>query len=190
MCTEHGVKPKKESKKYSSIEDLNHALDGDYHWWEWIEIYWHRYIWFPLSDIPRNIKSFFQRGIRGYADSDVWSMHYYLSKVILNMLIDLKKNKHGYPATWDHDKKKWDYNEKRWDNILDEMIAGFAIIRKCEEGNDDIEYGAHLSQKEKRRIESAMQEKYPKWRYTTKEEEDRIKKAFDLFYTYYHGLWD
>ncbi len=44
-----------------------------------------------------HIKWFIQRGYRGYADCDVWSLDYYLSDWMPKALRYLEKNKRGHP---------------------------------------------------------------------------------------------
>ena len=51
---------------------------------------------------------------------DTWSMDYTLSYIIVPMLEQLKKTKHGYPSH---------LTEERWDEILDEMIWAFTYKR-------------------------------------------------------------
>lgn len=63
---------------------------------DWIEICWYRYFWNFVSSIPLEIKSFIQRGIRGYSDRDTWNFNDYLTDVIIGGLIRLKKDKICY----------------------------------------------------------------------------------------------
>ena len=158
----------------------------------WDNIYWWiRYgIWQWLEDRPRKTKFFFQRGWRGWADEDVWGFYCYLSKVILEGLEHLQENKHGYPATLDGMTGKYEYDMDRWDKILNEMIDGFRLVRECAKG-DNLEIGfTYHSEEEKDRMNKHMQEKFPNWRLTTKEEEMTINRAFTLFSEYFFSLWD
>lgn len=157
-------------------------------WW------WIRHgIWSRLSDIPRNIKYFFQRGFRGYSDCDLWGTWDYLGPLILNMLVDLKRIKHGTPATEDpitgkfSDDPDKDYDEKRWDDILDKMIRGFAIIAKIQNG--ELEIGIGMGDEQK--VEMNEQWKKEGWgRFTTKEEEEQIQESFRLLGRHFFSLWD
>jgi len=74
-------------------------------WWHWVNpnTYW------------RTIKYFCQRGYRGYASCDHWDMDSYLESVMLGMIHDLKKYKHGYPGN---------LSVEKWDSILQEIIDG------------------------------------------------------------------
>ena len=111
---------------------------------------------------------------------DTWSMDHTLAPIILPMLIQLKKTKHGSPDVDDKDvpkelhktptKNKWDIDDnwhKRWDWVMDEMIYAF----DCKANKDDV-YMRFDSKSE--------QEK----------EQDRISNGFRLFGKYYENLWD
>ena len=169
-----------------SSTDWHHK---NWHWWDYIEHWWYIYFWNWFSDIPRNIKYFFQRGIRGYSDCDLWGMHSHLTDVILNMLVELRSIKHGYPATPD-EKGEWSYDEQRWDSILEQMIDGFALLKKLDTYECHLQYGPEMSDDDRKKMEESMREKYPTWRFTTREEDAKIKHAFELFHKYYHNLWD
>jgi hypothetical protein len=60
-------------------------------------------------------KWFFQRGWRGYADCDVWSLDGYLLRTIPNALDQLRKECHGHPC---------DLSPESWDYILEKMADG------------------------------------------------------------------
>lgn len=120
---------------------------------------------------------------------DTWSMDETLSYIILPMLIQLKKTKHGSPCVDDEDvpdeikstsappkENEWDIDGnhfKRWDWVLDEMI--FAFEHKI---NDD------------------WQSKYfdSSYKMVNVEEYEkkllRIQNGFRLFGKYYQSLWD
>lgn len=69
-----------------------------------------------LKETYRHAKWFVQRGKRGWADCDVWSIDGYLSSILPDMLQRLRDTTHGYPI---------DMTEGEWDRILQEMILGF-----------------------------------------------------------------
>lgn len=54
--------------------------------------------WEFFKDTYREIKSFLQRGYRGYADNDVWGLDEYLSRVISETTGHLAKNTSSYPG--------------------------------------------------------------------------------------------
>jgi hypothetical protein len=183
MSTEDGAKIKNEQQL---LWDPDKKIV--WKWYEWPEIIWLRYIVRPIEDARMYTKRFFQRGIRGYGDSDLWGMHDFLTEIILNMLVHLKRVKHGYPATKDEN-GQWNYSEERWDKILDDMIAGFAILRKCDNYDEMVEWGGYFTKSPERdTFEANMQKKYPKWRFTTPEEEAKVKRAFELLQEHYFGL--
>jgi hypothetical protein len=185
MCIENGQKDKKDIQILPL--DLNKLIHHKWHWWEYPDI-WCRRSWAFLEDIPRMIRWFWQRGRRGYSDRDVWEFHYHISDVVYHGLLQLKKYKHGYPATPEPDTDKWDYNEKRWDDILDKMVAGWELAFKV--SNGEIEYASAMSELDKAHMEEAMQKDYPEWRFLTYEEEITMKEGFYLFSKYFFNLWD
>jgi hypothetical protein len=157
-------------------------------WWEYPEIFWLRHIVRPWEDFWMYTKRFIQRGVRGWGDYDLWGMHCFLTETILTMLVELKRIKHGFPSTENDTAGNWDYDEGRWTDILNEMIEGFTILRKCDLG--DLEWGGFMKNEEKVKIQKSMREKYPTWTLTNKEEEAKVKRAFELFGKYYQSLWD
>lgn len=64
----------------------------------------------------RAIKFFWQRRIRGFDDSETWSMDNSLSKLILPRLKRFKKVKIGSPSS---------LSKEEWDQIIDRMIYSF-----------------------------------------------------------------
>lgn len=84
-----------------------------------------------LEDKVREIKAFFQRGKRGYADCDVWNFDGYLCDVIIGGLKQLRKYKSGIPTEL-YDKYKPDEKaaHQEWNRRLDQMIEGFIAGRK------------------------------------------------------------
>jgi hypothetical protein len=75
----------------------------------------------------REIKSFFQRGWRGYADSDIWSFDWYLRIVLSNGLKKFRKDPTGYPGHGEAN------TPKKWKKILKEMESGFRAVLEEDE---------------------------------------------------------
>lgn len=134
--------------------------------------------------IPKRIKWFFQRGIRGYSDIDVWDISYWFENTIIPMLKQLKKGKHGYPMGM---------TEKEWDMILDNMICYFEESTKkyCSEKNEyEEEYTKDLLNDNEEFNKSVRN------RWLKREEEisryriNMKNKALKLFSKYYYDLWD
>jgi hypothetical protein len=63
----------------------------------------------------RDVRFFFQRLIRGWDDSETWSLDVSFAKLMLPRLKRFNEIKCGYPA---HMK------EKEWDSIIEEIIWG------------------------------------------------------------------
>jgi hypothetical protein len=72
-------------------------------------------------DVYYRIKWFIQRGYRGYADCDVWSIDSYLAGWLPLALWDLKKHRLGHPGG---------LTNKTWGDKLDRMIDAFKIAQK------------------------------------------------------------
>lgn len=75
---------------------------------------WWKHFFSP-SSYYKPVKWFLQRGWRGYADSDVWSIDAYLCEFMPQALEDLKLDP-GYPCG---------LGEKKWNAILDDISEGF-----------------------------------------------------------------
>jgi len=136
---------------------------GFYIWWNW------------LSLRPLKIKSFFERGWRGWANEDTWDFDLYLAEVISKGLKQLKKYNHGCPGEICNkykdrkdltQKEKDDLAVKEWNTILDIIIRGFELVPEL----FDNKYLTNM-----------------KLRKATEYEIDR---AFDFFKKYYFNLWD
>jgi hypothetical protein len=69
------------------------------------------------------IKWFIQRGYRGYADCDVWSLEWYLAGWMPEALDRLASIKHGHP---------FGMTEKGWNTRLKIMRDGFSAVREME----------------------------------------------------------
>lgn len=182
-----------EDNKHLSPVNFDPKKDPKFTWWEEIEMFFRWKIIDPIRQFPREVKYFFQRGIRGWSDRDIWGFDYFLAGVILNGLVQLRATKHGYPATMDPVTGKREYDEKRWDDILDRMIAGFALLKKCADA-EELEYGGwivateeYTEEEERTRMNTIFKDLC---RFTTKEEEKQIEEAFNLFRDHFFSLWD
>lgn len=145
-----------------------------------------------IRDIPKNIKWFIQRGIRGYADKDVWSMDYWFERTIIPMLKQLKEIKHGYPM---------DMEEAEWDAELSKMIKCFTEMSEysCSMKNEyDKEFHEiiweDMAKKEINKPDNHAKEIRENWFQREKEISNyRVKmkdEAFRLFSKYFWNLWD
>lgn len=68
---------------------------------------------------PRSCRHWWQRRIRGWDDSETWSLDYSLGKLILPRLKRFRELNNGYP-----DK----LSEHSWDACIDKMIYAFELI--------------------------------------------------------------
>ena len=118
-------------------------------------------------NIIRRFKWTIQRGLRGYADCDVWNMSDYLISIILPMLKQLKKVKRGYPCN--HYKGKC-HCKQNWDKALKEMIEGWEAAERLEADN------------------------YPRdiklWRSERLKDERIFRHKMRPFAKYFFALWD
>ena len=140
------------------------------------------------TDIRYYLRQFVQRGIKGYAKSDVWGFDYYLSKVIVKGLKDLKEMSHGYPCGMVGSQaialEKNDKGMKEWKKILDEIIWTFEVTLKVQ----DKDWVYIPLAKYRKKFEN--QDKKRNYHIMTKTECERYKKGWKLFQQYYFDLWD
>jgi hypothetical protein len=116
-------------------------------------------------------------------DYDVWNMDHILALIIEPMLIELKKQKRGYPGemlnligapedAWEFTDEQYALASAKWDEILDKMIWAF------HEMND----GDYTSRLKKEHGEG--------WLNHVKAHEARMQEGFSLFGQYFRSLWD
>ena len=147
---------------------------------------------------------------------DTWSMDHTLSHIILPMLKQLKKDKHGSPLVDDEDvpeelrstsapakENDWDTDDnhfKRWDWVMDEMIQAF----ECKV-NDDWEDQYRSGEHDMKSVPCAWDADGKPTLYTFEDGPNNTYKCdydalfahhkrnangFRLFGKYYEGLWD
>lgn len=145
-----------------------------------------------LTNIPKQIKFFYQRGKRGYSDQDVWSMDWWFFSVVIPMLKQLRDTKQGYPSKFK--------TPEEWDRELDTMIHYF--IEATEEGcSEKNEYEEQYNKRwwdsfDKKGMayvidDSELRDKYLQRSYEIDEyREDMKNKGFEMFSKYFWNLWD
>lgn len=145
-----------------------------------------------LTNIPKKIKFFYQRGKRGYSDQDVWSMDWWFFSVVIPMLKQLRDTKQGYPSEFK--------TPEEWDRELDTMIHYF--IEATEEGcSEKNEYEEQYNKRwwdsfDKKGMayvidDSELRDKYLQRSYEIDEyREDMKNKGFEMFSKYFWNLWD
>jgi len=131
---------------------------------------------------------------------DTWSMDSTLAYIILPMLKQLQKSKHGSAIVDDEDvpehlrstteeaqaakKDEWDTDgnlHARWDWVMNEMIFAF------ESKNSDWDAKYFSKKEDSWKLDSEdMIIDFD----SMKVEQDRISNGFRLFGKYYEGLWD
>lgn len=98
--------------------------------------------WIPIDHYWRELKYFFQRGLYGYSESDVWSLDAYLCTWLPSAIMELRDQSHGCPQ---------DLEMEEWKEILRRIAKGF------EAKNQLIESVDH-SKKEEELLEEQFQE--------------------------------
>jgi len=111
------------------------------------------------------IKSFIQRGRRGWANSDIWDFDCYLADIIAEGTKHLLKSQHGYPGS---------LTQEEWDKKLEEIIWAFEYLRdSCDIWIQDTKrFGS---------IKAEQQEVKNKL---------RAKKGLEVFIEHFQDLWD
>jgi hypothetical protein len=82
--------------------------------------------WEFFSDWFKEVKAFFQRGWRGYADSDLWGFDWYLNLILANGLKQFSKHIHSYPGYGGAN------SAKKWKAIITKMQEGFQAVEDYE----------------------------------------------------------
>jgi hypothetical protein len=149
--------------------------------------YWPYRFWFNhVRYFHKEIKWFFQRGWRGYADCDVWGLDGYLISWLPKALRHLAKYNHGCPPYLYDDQAKDDKCHK-WKEILEKMALGFELQDKW-----DRDYVAVVG--DTKNGKEYYDFKDPEWvkKFNAKEKEveKTFNEAMDLFIKYFHNLWD
>lgn len=134
---------------------------------------WHKI--FHPTEMYREAKWFIQRGRRGWADCDTWSLDSYLDGFMPDALRHLKEHKHGVPCGMFeglptnehgyHDDEYYKVAESRWNAVMDKMIAAFEASRRMQDGFQASEV---LRKRDMVIFEEGMK----------------------LFAEHYHSLWD
>lgn len=82
--------------------------------------------WNWVIHIPSEIKYFIQRGRRGWADCDTWSMDNYMTDVLLGLMKKYEEDTNGYPCSFK--------TAEEWHVVLKKIITGFEAMKEvCDE---------------------------------------------------------
>ena len=172
---------------------------GKYPTWRWYHNYLHD--WFDYAPTPKvKVK------IHNY---DTWSMDTTLAHIIIPMLYQLAKTKHGSALVDDEDVPEALRSSEgegelmvhdRWDWVMSEMIFAFESKVKDDDWREQFYSGEHDFYSEpvlsaKGEIIGYEMKKGPNDTFEFDSEgmkayQDRITNGFRLFGRYYEGLWD
>jgi hypothetical protein len=119
--------------------------------------YYLTYPWEWIGDAYRALKYAYQRAVRGWDDSIIWSIDYYLSTMMPIWLREIKKYKistpilddiHAMPYDPDNpdDEEYWNTAHKVWDTYLTLMIEGFESAKMLADSDLPIFKEAHAKQ--------------------------------------------
>ena len=142
----------------------------------------------------KEIYWFFQRGFRGYADCDCWSLDNYLAKIIVGGVKNLKKYKMGFPVPeWFKEPRDMTEEEERkafneWQEVIDTIIFAFDMIHK--EGCGTVYYWYKGCEAVYESLKKNHSDLYSDVRFLTEEEQKKVELGQQLFIKHYFDLWD
>ena len=113
------------------------------------------------------LRTFWERGRRGWSVRDTWSIDYYLSSIIPPMLEHLRDNGHGWPGE--------PLTVEEWNAILDKIARGFRAHSEVV-NMDYIKDGEHYDRETHQPVEDALRKEW--------------KQGAKLFVKWYGHLWD
>lgn len=156
---------------------------------------WYQESWYALHRlvsrirmIPKRIKWFVQRGRRGWADCDIWSLDWYLAGWLPDALRHLKATKNGIPMEvfptepqfiqedGNPAPEAYEIANENWNYALDKMIAAFEAWTRI--GNHDYP----VSNEGGWNIETQMR--------LLEQDEKIFQEGATLFIKHFGSLWD
>lgn len=144
-----------------------------------------------ISDIPRELKWFYQRGKKGYSDRDCWSFDNYLAEVIAGGLKELAKHSHGCPDDFYKEYADEDGCQK-WIDFLNKVANGFEEYNK--DSLDELYKDRKLIMEKgpfRFKFEPEVTEKdWEEFAIKEKEKAKRFEENFQLFIKYFGAYWD
>ena len=157
-------------------------------------------------DVYREVKFAYQRLTRGWDDRAVWSIDWWLDRMMPDVLRKLKKDKHGTPMSMfptDAEYVRDDGNPteaahdiaiRRWEETLDKMIAGFEAHRRMDEGLYEEELGEYPLRRpdgvSKEDWKKVSDERYKASRLLEERDQKIFEEGMKLFVEHYGSLWD
>jgi hypothetical protein len=141
--------------------------------------------WEIIADWHRELKYAWQRVFKGYDETIIWDIGYYLTEKMPLWLLQLKKQKHGIPSCYFPDEYNGDYDsipeeesdkllekaEMMWDADIDKMIAGFKAHKEIQDAEFEWITIEDLHREEDKRYKI-------------------FKAGMKLFVEHYGDLWD
>lgn len=99
------------------------------------------YLKIKTKYLPRDLLFLFQRKVRGFDDSETWSLDYTFTKFILPRLKRFRDITPSIPSSYT--------SLEDWENALDKMINAFEILSKDDlqltiDKSDEIDEGLRL----------------------------------------------
>lgn len=172
----------------------------------WFLRFYPKKLWDAPGDAYRHAKWFIQRGRRGWADCDTWSLDYYLNSWMPAALRHLKAHKHGtpmsvFPTGPEYTKDCGNPTEEaeaiaiaRWDEIMDKMIAGFEASERINDSLYEKELGDYPMRRpdglSRDAWEKVGNDRFAASRLLEERDEKIMEEGLALFAKHYHSLWD
>ena len=175
---------KKEAKKIDSVDkmfaDINRKRKAHPVYYFFQGLYYRIYRF--IERIPLNVKTFVQRGKRGWANSDTWGFDYYLAKVIYEGVRHLKENINGMPNN---------LTEGQWIDILNKITDAFGFAHRMTK-NELYLIKNKRKRKEWQKDLDEINKKYKSLnsRCMTNKEIKAYEEGWKLFKEYFFDLWD
>jgi hypothetical protein len=166
---------------------------------------WNQAIYYPLyrawkdynpAQLYREARWFLQRGRRGWADCDTWSLDDYLAGWLPDALKHLAEHTHGYPSAFydEENDPEGDAGFAEWKSVLGQMAEGFRAHTRKMDGLYEEQLGpyplhrpASISKEAWRLLKDARFEQAQE---LTKQDELVFQRGMALFVEHLGSLWD
>ena len=175
------------SKKFKGIKKMFREMEKErkkhpvYYYFH--DKFWQIYNYLEMT--PLNIRSFFQRGKKGWSSKDTWCFSGYLSEVIYKGLIHLKKNQVGHPCN---------LTEGQWIDILNKIINTFKTAQEISDGTTCYIPTKQWDEKNYKKMCEITKERNKEYkqndRVLSKRQSKEFEEGFKLFEQHFFSLWD
>lgn len=136
------------------------------------------YMWQSHCGIIKNLKWYWQRATRGYADCDMWSIKSYIGEIMPPLLRKLK-NGVGCPAGF-YDNTEVNNECHKWHEIIEEIAQGFEAAKWI----DEAKYLKVVKAEGRDGYEIKHDDK------ATENAVNKMNKGLKLFAEHFLSLWD